>query len=104
MNVGENGAIYFANHMQRRMHVQRAVQLSDNVCETFYLPPDFGGMPSFQEPNRMVAAFWDDLCMEFTLPSTEIRYGLRGTAPNREFVAEWRNIRHYPFIFQPDSG
>ncbi len=102
VNVGENGALYFANSCAQGCTFNEFCG-SSNVCEASFIPPEFGGLPNPQEPNRMIAAFWDDLWIEQTAPASEIRYGLRGNAPNRELVVEWRNIRHFPDFFPPDS-
>jgi subtilase family serine protease len=100
--VGENGAIYFANTCAQGCFPSEFCN-AQNLCETTFMPAEFSGMPSTSEPNRMIAAFWDDLYIEQAAPASEIRYALRGNAPNRELVIEWRNIRHYPSIFLPDS-
>jgi subtilisin family serine protease len=43
-------------------------------------------------PNAAVYGFWDDLLVD-TLAS--VRTELLGTAPNRSFVIEWRNVHFY---------
>ncbi len=43
---------------------------------------------------NMVAPFWDDLKL-FAADNGEISYKTYGTAPNRGFVVEWKNIRRY---------
>lgn len=56
-----------------------------------YNPP---GFPSAQPPNRVVAAFWDDLVFDtLSAPFSSMRYATLGSAPNRRFVVEWSNLR-----------
>lgn len=56
-----------------------------------YNPP---GLPSAQPPNRVVAAFWDDLAFEtLAVPLSRMRYATLGAAPNRRFVVEWSDLR-----------
>jgi subtilisin family serine protease len=49
-------------------------------------------IPSTGTPNGAIYPFWDDL---FADSSTSIRTEVLGTAPTRQFVIEWRNIRPY---------
>jgi hypothetical protein len=48
-------------------------------------------IPYGNTPNDMIAPFWDDL-----YPDTggDIYYETQGTAPNRQFIAEWYDIDH----------
>jgi hypothetical protein len=48
-------------------------------------------IPNTKLPNAMIAPFWDDLD-----PSAggDIYTRVSGTAPNRIFVIEWRNVPH----------
>jgi len=48
-------------------------------------------LPSAGSPNGLVAAFWHDL---YPGPGS-IWYGEIGTAPNREFVVEYRAVPHF---------
>lgn len=47
----------------------------------------------------LISPYWDDLNPAST--DGDIYYETLGSAPNREFVVEWRNIRHYS---SPESG
>jgi MYXO-CTERM domain-containing protein len=102
VNIGENGLLYFANTCTQGCTFNEFCNAS-GVCEAGWIPPEWPGMPSLSEPNRTIAAFWDDLYIDFPAPSSDVRYGIRGAAPNRELVVEWRNIRHQPSFFAPDT-
>lgn len=57
--------------------------------------PDAWPIPSPaspEEPNAAVYPFWHDWVVD---SSASVRTAARGTAPNREFVVEWRNVRSY---------
>ena len=49
-------------------------------------------IPSSGTPNGAIYPFWDDL---FADAETSVRTQALGSAPNRQFVIEWRNIRPY---------
>jgi subtilisin family serine protease len=42
--------------------------------------------------TTLVAPFWDDL---YPTGADNVYWEVLGTAPNRELVIEWRNVRHY---------
>lgn len=50
-------------------------------------------IPSRGAPNGAIYAFWDDMVVDS--PASSVRTELVGTAPNRQFVIEWRNVRFY---------
>jgi len=47
-------------------------------------------LPSPDYPNNIIAAFWDDLYVD---GNAAVYYKTIGTAPNRTFVVEWRDLR-----------
>ena len=47
-------------------------------------------IPSPFEPNAAIYAFWDDLFVDFS--DSSVRTELLGSAPDRQFVIEWRNV------------
>ena len=49
-------------------------------------------IPATGVPNAAIYAYWDDL---FHDTSSSVRTELVGTAPNRRFVVEWRNVRFF---------
>ncbi len=49
-------------------------------------------VPSTAAPNATVYPYWDDL---FVDASASILTATVGTAPNRQFVIEWRNVRYF---------
>ena len=51
-------------------------------------------IPNTAAPNAMVAAFWDDLSPNL---GGAIYTTVSGTAPNRVFVIEWRDVRRYGY-------
>ncbi|HTX93170.1 MAG TPA: hypothetical protein VMC09_18290 [Anaerolineales bacterium] len=50
-------------------------------------------IPNTGNPNALIAPFWDDL---YPPSGGRIYTGVSGTAPNRIYVIEWRNVAHYP--------
>ncbi|HET8669088.1 MAG TPA: hypothetical protein VFM05_00230, partial [Candidatus Saccharimonadales bacterium] len=52
-------------------------------------------IPDELNPNHFIAAFWDDLLVGSPYNSGAIFYAKGGTAPNRYFVIEWRNVENY---------
>jgi MYXO-CTERM domain-containing protein len=65
----------------------------EDVCEPNWLPP-FGTLGEPFAPNRVIAPFWGSYLQDPGLnPAMLIRYATLGTAPNREFVVEWRDAR-----------
>jgi len=45
--------------------------------------------------NNMIAPLWDDLITTDTSGPGDVYYLTRGTAPNREFVVSWQNVRQF---------
>ena len=50
-----------------------------------------GPLPDAELPNGAIYPFWDDLDMS-TNASSAILTGTFGSAPNRQFVIQWRNM------------
>jgi uncharacterized repeat protein (TIGR01451 family) len=52
--------------------------------------------------TTLIAPFWDDL---YAVPgtSTNLFWRVLGSAPNRELVIEWRNVRHYDCRNDPSA-
>ncbi|MET8262185.1 carboxypeptidase regulatory-like domain-containing protein [Micromonospora sp. NPDC005205] len=50
-------------------------------------------MPTATAPNAVVAPFWDDFEVD---ASASVRTQTLGTAPNRSYVIEWRNVGFRP--------
>jgi hypothetical protein len=66
--------------------------------------PEFSGQPLpvvTRHVVTLVALFWDDL---LPVPETDqnVFWAITGTAPNRELVVEWRNVRGYQCL-SPDA-
>jgi extracellular elastinolytic metalloproteinase len=49
-------------------------------------------IPTTGRPNGAIYAYWDDL---FVDPQASVRTQLKGTAPNRRFVIEYRNVHYF---------
>ncbi|RSM49994.1 peptidase [Actinoplanes sp. ATCC 53533] len=49
-------------------------------------------VPNSSYPNAAVFAFWDDLIVD---AAASVRTATLGTAPDRRFVVEWRNVAFY---------
>lgn len=70
--------------------------VSTNGYINFLEPSSFfyndGSCPIFGPgvPNGAIFAFWDDLLVDD--PTADVWTRLLGTAPNRQFVIEWRNV------------
>ena len=54
--------------------------------------PMSSGLPGTVAPNAAVYGFWDDFVVD---GQASIRTETLGTAPNRRFVVEWRNVYFY---------
>jgi hypothetical protein len=57
--------------------------------------PDAWPIPSVvapEEPNAAIYPLWHDWVVD---SSASVRTATRGTAPNRQFVVEWRNVHSY---------
>jgi N-acetylneuraminic acid mutarotase len=65
---------------------------------TFLNPGSFcpfsnGSIPSAGTPNAAIYPFWDDL---YVIPGDSTMWTkLQGSAPNRQFVIEWRNVAFF---------
>ncbi|MEU7871931.1 RHS repeat-associated core domain-containing protein [Dactylosporangium sp. NPDC049140] len=55
-------------------------------------PDDFGQLPNAADPNGSIYVFGQDIWID-TLGS--MRTATIGTAPNRTFIVEWNNFKHY---------
>lgn len=61
-----------------------------------FLAPDAsftnGPIPSASTPNAAIYPYWDDLIVD---GEASVRTELLGSAPNRRFVVEWRNVAFF---------
>ncbi|MFZ6029041.1 MAG: proprotein convertase P-domain-containing protein [Chloroflexota bacterium] len=71
VNISSNGNIHFGT----------ASNAYSNVA-----------IPNTGNPNALIAAYWDDLSPNL---GGAIYTAVSGTAPNRVFVVEWRDVRRY---------
>jgi len=51
------------------------------------------GIPSTGAPNAAIYPYWDDMFVDS--PAASVRSQLLGSAPNRSFVIEWRNVAYF---------
>jgi subtilisin family serine protease len=51
-----------------------------------------GTIPDEWEPHAAIYPFWDDLEVD---GSAGVYTGVTGTAPNRQFIIEWRNVKFF---------
>lgn len=72
LNIGSNGAMSVTN--------SESIDMSN------------GTLPS-EKYVSLIAPLWDDLNPASS--DGDIYYETKGEAPNREFIVEWRNVRHY---------
>ena len=49
-------------------------------------------IPSSTTPNAAIYPFWDDLLLD---ASSQVRTAVTGTAPNRQFIIEYRNATFF---------
>jgi S-layer homology domain len=52
-------------------------------------------IPNEMNPNNLIAPFWDDLRVGNPYNTGAIYYSQGGSAPNRYFVVEWRNVEYW---------
>ncbi|MCC7380793.1 MAG: hypothetical protein IT384_03130 [Deltaproteobacteria bacterium] len=94
VNVSVNGLLWMARPCAAGCGFRESCNPATNLCAAASGPYSSTSLPNSGEPSAMIAAFWDDLVLETAAPASQLLYGVQGTAPNRVFVAEWRNIRH----------
>jgi MYXO-CTERM domain-containing protein len=101
LGIGINGAISFVGGCAAGC--QSNEFCNGTICTIFTLGPNTLGIPNPTAPNKIVAAWWDELTRSAITPATNISYATLGNAPNRELVVEWANIRHLASTSGPDS-
>lgn len=65
------------------------VDTSSAIDNPVYFPTSGSGLPT--SPNGAIYAFWDYLAVNAYVGAS-VRTQTLGTAPNRQFVIEWRNV------------
>ncbi|WP_428266663.1 S8 family serine peptidase [Haliangium sp.] len=53
-------------------------------------------IPTTYAPNAAIYPLWDDLYVDY---NASVRTEVIGTAPNRQFVIEWRNVRVWYYYY-----
>lgn len=95
VNVSTNGVLVFASACSSILDCPFGPQnlcVANRCLVNPAVSAPSGGMPSTIAPDQIVAAWWDDL----HLGAGSVRYATRGAAPDRSFVVEYSNVKHYP--------
>lgn len=82
---------YFCNNFTN-LTVSSNGWVSFNTYGTGQSFPTDVAIPNGADPNNLIALAWDDLNPN---SGGSISYGISGTAPNRRFVLNYTNIRHF---------
>ncbi|MFO0724226.1 MAG: putative Ig domain-containing protein [Myxococcota bacterium] len=93
VNVATNGYLYLAEPCPTGVCSSFSAQCISGACQD--TSASTGAFTVFPDPNDLngvVAPFWDDLLIT---SGAKVVTQLQGTAPNRIFVVEWQNVRHF---------
>jgi len=96
LNLGDDSSATITLPFSVRFGSQSfsSVRIGANGAVSFHqstISQDNGSLPS-RSFTTLVAPFWDDL---YPSGSNNVYWETLGSAPNRELVIEWRNVRHY---------
>ena len=76
---------YGATYKQASISTNGYLTFNNDYWSTYWN----GKIPSGGDPNNAIYALWDDLDVD---SQSSVRTQTLGTAPNRQFVVEWRNV------------
>lgn len=94
VNVATNGFAVLAESCMTAVTCPNFGLCTGGACELGFASTGAPGpFPDTEEPNSIIAPFWDDLYVQ---AGSQVLTAVEGSAPNRVFVIEWRNIGHYP--------
>lgn len=94
VNVATNGFTVLAESCTTSITCPDFGTCTGGACELGFASTGAPGpFPDLNEPNSVIAPFWDDLYVQ---AGSQVLTAIEGSAPNRVFVIEWRNIGHYP--------
>lgn len=84
--------------------IYRSLYVGANGAISFHqtnFPFTNGSLPN-SSFTTLIAPFWDDL---YPLPRSKnnVFWTVRGSAPNRELVIEWRNVWHFNCLDEPSG-
>jgi hypothetical protein len=79
---------YGQSYTQAWVDTNGLVSLAEHTDSEYWNTP----IPSPYPPSLALYPFWDDLVVE---TDSSVRVATTGTAPNRVFVIEWRNVAFY---------
>ncbi len=92
LNISTNGNVLLAAPCTAQTICPLFGFCTGGFCEPgFASTSSPGPFPNIDDPNLVIAPFWDDL---FIAAGTQVLTVIEGAAPNRTFVIEWRNIEH----------
>lgn len=105
VEVSENGLLMFKG-LCGQCSFDEQCDFNTPSCLRGWTPPPFDGLPSSFTPNKLVAAWWDDLTLDPNAANPSVvQYRTIGAAPNRTLIVEWRNIRRInQFSGQPSQS
>lgn len=83
---------FYGNLFDRIVISTNGITFPGNIGNTNYSNEPIGSSPG---ANNFIAPFWDDLTTQSVPPVTRIAYQVLGLPPNRLFVVEWKEIRHF---------
>ena len=99
MNIGFNFPFYESNYSQLFFNTNGGVTFGSGST-------NFGGfpIPTADVPNNFIAPLWDDIVVGSPYNTGAIYYSQGGTAPDRYFILEWRDVTTFggsnPFSFE----
>jgi hypothetical protein len=82
VRIVSNGSLHFGTDQGFHKHYTNTAL----PITTFFNGPGFE-----EAADRVIAGYWDDLGPQL---GGTVTYGTLGSAPNRRFVASWRNVPH----------
>jgi hypothetical protein len=90
VDIGFSFPFYGASQTQLYFNTNGLITFGGGSLEwgAFSIPNDLN-------PNNLIAAFWDDLLVGSPYNNGAIYYSRGGSAPNRYFVLEWRDVQNY---------
>lgn len=86
---------YGENHRTAHVSTNGNIRFQDVTVDDW----NNGRIPSESLPNAAINALWDDLNVD---SESRVFTKVSGTAPNREFIVEWRNVAFFDTSLRVD--